>query len=80
MGTSCQSRDRVPLNTGSFINMGICDPTAIVGIISCFFLDKSQAVTLRTLGIHPFYKGVEAYASFPHLLLLLAPRALALKT
>ena len=79
IGTSCQSRDRVPLNMGSFINMGICDPTATVGIIPCF-LDKSQAVTLRTLGIHPFYKGVKAYASFPPLLLLLAPRAPLLRT
>ena len=79
IGTSCQSRDRVPLITGSFINMGVCDPTATVGMTPCI-LDKSQAVTLRTLGIHPFYKGVKAYASFPPLLLLLAPRAPALKT
>ena len=72
-GTSCQSRDRVPLITGSFINMGVCDPTVTVGMTLCI-LDKSQAVTLRTLDTHPLYKGVEAYASFLPLLLLLTPR------
>ena len=79
IGMSCQSRDRVPLIAGSLINMGVCDPTATVGMTPCI-LDKSQAVTLRTLGIHPFYKGVKAYASSPPLLLLFAPRAQALKT
>ena len=28
------------------------------------FLGKSQAVTLRTLDIHPLYRGAEAYPSF----------------
>ena len=79
IGASCQRRDHVPLNTGSFINMGIRDPTATVGMIPCI-LDKSQAVTLRTLDIHPFYKGVKAYASLPPPLLLLAPRVLTPKT
>ena len=39
IGTSCQSRDRVPLITGSFINMGVCDPTVTVGM-TLRFLDK----------------------------------------
>ena len=73
IGTSCQSRDHVPLNTRSFINMGICDPTATVGIILCF-LDKSQVVTLRTLDIHPLYRGAEAYPSLLPRLRLSAPR------
>ena len=77
IGTSCQSRDR--FITGSFINMGVCDPMATVGMTPCI-LDKSQAFTLRTLDIHPFYKGVKAYASFPPPLLLLAPRVLTPKT
>ena len=38
------------------------------------FLGKSQAATLRTLDIHPLYKGAEAYPSFPPLLRLFAPR------
>ena len=79
IGTSCKSRDRVPLITGSFINMGVCDPTTTVGMTLCI-LDKSQVVMPRTLDILPLYKGVEAYASFPPLLLLLAPQAPALKT
>ena len=79
IGTSRRGRDRVPLITGSFINMGGCDPTVTVGMTPCI-LDKSQAVTLRTLGIHPFYKGIKAYASSPPLLLLFAPPAPALKT
>ena len=76
---SCQSRDRVPRITGSFINMGVCDPTATVGMTPCI-LDKSQAAMLRTLDIHPLYKGDEAYASCPPLLLLLAPQAPLLRT
>ena len=59
--------------------MGVCDPTATVGMTPCI-LDKSQAVTPRTLDIHPLYKGAEAYTCFRPLLLLLAPRAPALKT
>ena len=59
--------------------MGVCDPTATVGMTPCI-LDKSQAVMLRTLDIHPFYKGVKAYAFFPPPLLILAPRVLTPKT
>ena len=64
IGTSRQSRDRVPLITGFSINMGVRNPTTTVGMTPCV-LDKPQAVTLRTLDIHPLYKGAEAYASFP---------------
>ena len=40
------------------------------------FLGKSQAVMLRTLDIHPLYRGAEAYPSFLPRLRLFASRVL----